>query len=180
MAYPVDSRQLRPRRVWYVVAVLIAVLFTAVGVGAFALGVVSAVKSIPDFTRTAQSGEIDLQPGVYGIFVPEGSSTSCSYGDGITATTPGGTFTFTRDGSSWTWASTITVEKAGTYSIKCDAGRYALGGKPELGMFAGSVAGGIAALAGLPCLGITIGGIIALVVGLRRSSHKKRLQAYRY
>ncbi|MFI5959828.1 hypothetical protein [Cryptosporangium sp. NPDC051539] len=180
MAYPVDTRRLRPRRSWYAVAVLIAVLFTAAGIGAFVFGIVSATKSIPDFTRTVQSGQVDLQPGVYGIFVPEGSSTACTYDEGVTATTPGGQITFSRNGGSWTWVSTITVDTAGNYAINCDAGQYALGGKPELGTFAGGIAGGVAALAGLPCLGITIGGIIALVVGLRRSSHKRRLQTRPY
>jgi hypothetical protein len=179
MVQPIDPRQLRPRRRWYGIAVLVAVLFTAGGVGAFTLGLVSAVKSIPQFTYALQGAAsdatVELNAGTYGVYVPEAAPTTCTYGDGVRSSEPSATLTFTRNGQSWVWVSNITVDARAKYQVSCDSGTFAIGEKPEVGQFAGGLAGGILALAGLPCIGITIGGIIALVTGLRRSSHKKRL-----
>jgi len=179
-----DPRQLRPRRRWYGIAVGIAVLFTAIGIGGFVVGIVSATGSIPDFDSTYpgnQDSQVTLESGrSYGIYVPENSPQTCNVDDRVTTASPNATFTFTRDGQQWVHLSNLTVDAAGTYTVNCDAPTYAVGPAPELGQFAGGIGGGLAALMGLPCLGITIGGIIALVTGLRRSSHKKRLQATPY
>ncbi|MFG1927645.1 hypothetical protein [Cryptosporangium sp. NPDC048952] len=181
MAYPVDSRQLRPRRRWYVVAVVIAVLFTAIGIGGFAIGVVTAAKSVPDFDGTYtgnQQSSVQLATGrTYALYVPVDSSQSCVVDDEVRTVNPPTTFSFTRGGREWVHLKNLTVVTTGSYDVNCSVPTYAIGPEPELGKLAGGIGGGIAALIGLPCIGITIGGIIALVTGLRRSSHKKRLNS---
>ena len=176
-----DPRQLRPRRRWYGIAVFIAVLFTAIGIGGFVVGIVSATKSIPDFDSTLtgnQDSQVRLEAGRdYAIYVPENSPQTWNVDERVTTVSPGATFTFSRDGQQWVHVSNLTVDAAGAYTVNCDAPTYAVGAAPELGKFAGGIGGGLAALMGLPCLGITLGGVIALVTGLRRNSHKKRLQA---
>jgi hypothetical protein len=179
-----DPRQIRPRRRWYGVAVAIAVLFTAIGVGGFVAGIVTATNSVPDFDHTYtgnQESQVQLEAGrKYALYVPENSSRSCTVDERVTTRNPNATFSFTRDGQQWVHLTNLSAGAPGAYSINCSVPTYAVGAEPELGQLAGGIGGGIAALLGLPCIGITIGGIIALVTGLRRSSHKKRLQAAQY
>ncbi|SHN44122.1 hypothetical protein [Cryptosporangium aurantiacum] len=185
MAQPIDSSTLRPRRRWYGVAVFIAVLFTAIGIGGFVVGIVTATKSIPDFEQTFtgnQVNQVQLDAGrSYAFYVPEGAGGwNTQFDERIQVKNPGATFSFTRDGQQWTHLRTLTVDTSGTYTIDSDATTFAIGEEPEIGQFAGGLGGGIAALVGLPCFGIVVGGIIALVTGLRRSSHKRRLMTNPY
>lgn len=176
-----DPRQIRPRRRWYGVAIGIAVLFTLIGIGGFVAGIVTATNSVPAFDGTytgKQESSVQLEAGrTYAVYVPETAATDCDVDERVTSTSPGTTFSFTRNREQWVHVTNLSVDTTGAYPINCSAPTYAVGPAPELDKFASGIGGGIAALMGLPCLGLTIGGVIALVTGLRRSSHKKRLLA---
>ncbi|GAA3394152.1 hypothetical protein GCM10020369_62440 [Cryptosporangium minutisporangium] len=158
---------------------MIAVLFTAVGVGGFVVGIVSATRSIPPFEYRNDGPQaeatVQLSAGTrYAAWELEGSTDSCSFDQGITTHGTKTSFTVTRDGRDWQRVTDFSVATDGAYQISCGP-PFAIGEAPELGQLAGGLTGGILALTALPCLGVTIGGIIALVTGLRRSSHKRRL-----
>jgi hypothetical protein len=96
------------------------------------------------------------------------------------------TLDFPSGRHQWISVYTVTVSRAGDYELRCEPSgtdgptHYALGEAPKAGALAAGIFGGIAALIGVPCLALTIGGVIALVVALRRSSAKKRLQQQFY
>lgn len=102
----------------------------------------------------------------------------------------GGTVTFTpysTHGSltynTWTALHRAIASQDGTYRITCGAPSdtgvlFAIGDEVPVGKVVGGFAkifGGLTVGLGLPCLGVLVGGVIALVTGLRRGSHRNRL-----
>ena len=96
------------------------------------------------------------------------------------------TVTVTASGRGWRQLYSFTVSQAGTYRVSCEpadpaaaAGTYAVGEDTNLAGFFGRFFGGIGSIVAavlVPCTGLFLAGLIALVVGLRRYLHRKRLQ----
>jgi hypothetical protein len=197
---PIDPRAIRPGRGWYVAAIVIPVLGIVIGVGGFGLGIASFVRGLPKMTAEFDAGTpvtVHLTAGQQrAIYAdqPSGQNmavdvdcTGTARGDGSIEVRPvSTTLTFPGGRHQWISAYTVDVSRAGDYDLTCrptaSSGptHYALGEAPKTGALIAGVLGGTAALLGIPCLAITIGGVIALVVGLRRSSAKKRLQQQLY
>jgi hypothetical protein len=194
---PVDPRALRPSRAWYVVAMVIVVIGVVVGVGLFGLGILSVVRGLPKVTAEFEAGSpttVHLTADrKWAIYVDrqglarqrvDGVCTGTARGDGSIDVRPTSTsFEFSTGRRHWQSLYTIDVTRDGDYELTCrpsdpaiEQAHYAVGDAPNIGGIVGWVFGGIAALIGVPCLALVVGGVIALVVGLRRSSHKKRLQ----
>jgi hypothetical protein len=183
MTYALDPRLIRPRRIWYTVAVGIAVLGIVIGVGAFAVGIASVTKSLPHLDQTSASGAstvLRLTGGHrYAIYQPEGSSAGCVLAPaaGVEISTSSYDFTFTSKGRQWHLSHQLKVATTGSYTASCGGAPFAVGNRPEVGKFVGGIGAGIAALLGLPCVGLVVGTLIGVVVAIRRRSHRNRLQA---
>jgi hypothetical protein len=198
---PVDPRALRPRRAWYAVSVVIVVLGVLVGVGLFALGLVSAIRGLPKTTSEFESGPplvLHLSAGrKSAIYLDSGASppgaidSQCSgraEGDGSIDVQPTSyNFDFSSGRRHWRLLYTVEVSQDGRYELDCrptdptvETAHYAVGEDPKIGGFMAKLFGGIGALLGVPCLALVVGGVLALVVALRRNGQKKRLQATAY
>lgn len=200
---PIDPRALRPGRGWYAVAIVIAVLGIVIGVGGFGLGIASFVRGLPKMTTEFDAGTpvtVHLAPGQErAIYVDRNSGpggrgdpvyakcTGTARGDGsVDVRQVSSTLDFPSGRHQWVSAYSVAVTRAADYELSCEPSgtdgptHYALGDAPKAGALAAGILGGTAALIGVPCLALTVGGVIALVVALRRSSAKKRLQQQVY
>jgi hypothetical protein len=197
---PIDPRALRPGRGWYAVAIVIAVLGIVVGVGGFGLGIASFVRGLPKMTTEFDAGTpvtVHLAPGQeLAIYADLNSGsgrpvyadcTGTARGDGsVDVRRISNTLDFPSGRHQWVSVYTVTGTRDGDYELSCQPSvsdgptHYAVGDAPKTGALAAGIFGGIAALVGVPCLALTVGGVIALVVALRRSSAKKRLQQQVY
>ncbi|EXG82280.1 hypothetical protein CryarDRAFT_3445 [Cryptosporangium arvum DSM 44712] len=182
MAQPIDPRQLRPRRLWYGIAVFIAVLSIALGIGGLAVSDHLMDNTYPDF-QTYSGKEVSLievdASRDYGLYVPKNARQFCTVGSLTATPRDEEPWEFTRSGQRWVHVDTVRPNESGPYSVKCDAPTYGFGDPPPFDQYRLQAGSGLAALLGLPCLGLTICFAIALVTGLRRGRHKVRLQAAR-
>jgi hypothetical protein len=189
----IDSRQLRPGRGWYVLAVLIIVLLGAAGPAVFVLVTLSAIPEVKAEFLAGTPTTVDLTadrkwaiylatPDAESPIAPSRCEAKALDGGTISLFDPAGySFSFSRDGGTWQLLTQMTVTRGGRFEIVCDpvAGGpqlYGVAEDPELSGFFGRILGGLGALAGLPCLGALTGAIIILVVALRRASYKRKLQ----
>jgi hypothetical protein len=178
------SSQIRPGKKWFVVAGAIAVIGIVAGVAAFVFGLVTVTRSVGNFEASSLNGQSvsrHLEPGTYAFFVDENDSRAADCAltepNRVHTRPPNYTLTFTRNGRSWSYRGDVTVNDAGDYAMSCNGPAFAVGKAPNGAKFAGGLAGALGGLFGLPCLGIMIGAIIALVVGLRRGASRKALLA---
>lgn len=191
----VHSSELRPGRGWYFCAALIAVVLTAAGVGGFAFGVFSAVKSIDVGQRfnTGETVTAQLKPSPRGAiyarvvasgYAPQADCTiSGPSGRQATLSPPDGSFSMTSAGATWREIFVIEATESGTHHIVCrsnETSTFSVGKDADVGRLFGGIFGGIASLLILPFTGIVIGVIIAVVVGVKRGNHRRRLLAERF
>jgi hypothetical protein len=182
------------------VAIVIAVLGIVVGVGGFGLGIASFVRGLPKLTTEFDAGSpvtVHLTAGQRRAIYADLNSgsgrpvytdcTGTARGDGsIDVRRISNTLDFPSGRHQWVSTYTVDVTRDGDYELACRPSasdgqtHYAIGEAPRTGALIGGIFAGIAALVAVPCLGLTVGGVIALVVALRRSSHKKRLQQQAY
>lgn len=190
---PVTSRELRPGRGWYVAAGVVAVGGIVAGLGLLLLSTASLLGALPDLGPGFSGGEsavVTLKAGddqtIYADR-PGAAAGRCSgtgeNGGTVTFTARTFSFSFTRGNRQWHAIQQVRVSEDGRYRITCgtpDSGvTYAVGPDPQVRGFVGKLVGGLGALFGLSCLGVLIGGVMALVTGVRRNSHKGRLQRER-
>lgn len=204
---PVSSAELRPGRAGYWIAAAIAVLGVLVGCGLGALGFFSLAGDVPTMEREFAAGAattVELESGKeWAIYVdnpglrgrgqtgsaalPEVECTGTATDGGtITLTRPQGNVSFGDSERYWQLAYQVSVDKTGSYQMQCsspDPGlsdpTFGVGPNVNAAGVVGKVFGSLGALFGIPCLAFVVAGVIALVVGMRRSSYKKRLQAQR-
>ncbi len=181
-------------------AIVIVVLGIVVGVGGFALGIASFVRGLPTMTTEFDAGTpvtAHLTAGQRRAIYADLNSgagrpayldcTGTAPGDGsIDVRRISNALDFPSGRHQWTSVYTVDVTRDGDYELTCRPAasdgptHYALGDAPKTGTLVAGIFGGIAVLIGVPCLALTAGGVIGLVVALRRSSHKKRLQQQAY
>ena len=186
MTQPIDPRLIRPRRIWYAIAVGIAVIGVVLGVAAFAAGIVSVTRSLPHLDQTSTTGAsatVQLTSARrYAFYLPEGASASCvlAPNSGVQESAPSYEFTFSAKGRQWRLAYHLTVTTSGSYTASCGGAPFAIGNRPEVGKFVSGIGLGIAALLGLPCFGLVVGTLIGVIVAIRRRNHRTRLQPAPY
>ncbi|SHN46305.1 hypothetical protein [Cryptosporangium aurantiacum] len=178
-----DPRQLRPRRRWYGIAGAVVVLFIVLAIGGSLVSLYAMGRAEVEFYSVHETAGQDVRVRVkasndYGIYVPKGATGSCTVDSDVVSPYPPGTGTaksYSHSGESWRMAASFHAFEDGTVIFRCSAAPAAFGGSQETTGFRLAVGGLGASVACLPCLGVTVGGAIALGTWLRRSSHKKRL-----
>jgi hypothetical protein len=206
MSYPqappppsIPASELRPSRAWYWIAGVIAVIGVCVGGVAGALGFASLAQDMPtsmDAQFDAESpATVKLSTGkTWGIYVREPQGGADVSADCTGNPADGGTIELNRsdfdirfgsgDGS-WRLLYDVEVSQTGQYQIACQVtagstdARFGISESINIGGAVGRFFGSLGALLGIPCLALTVAGIIALVTAVRRNSHKKRLQQER-
>ncbi len=190
MAGPFDPRAIRPARYWYVVAGLIAAVLFVSGVVIFGVQMTSLARGLPKMTvafapdvPTTVELSADRTSAVYvdahGLSPADVACTGRGLDGGqITVDAPGGAFVVGR----WLRVARITVSTTGRYTITCRpaspdivVSRFAVADDVDTGPFVGKAFGGFGALLGLPCIGLITGGVIVLVVALRRQAARRNL-----
>jgi hypothetical protein len=204
--YPIDPRDVRPSRTWYVIAVVIAVLGVVAAPVLVLLGVASfgsAIGQLPSLDAQFNGGTptaVDLKAGtksaVYAVVLEDSAGaagancTGTAVSGGTIDLTPiGYDASATAEGSTWSILYEIKVSQDGQYSITCtsDTGVpgtdvYAIGDSVEVGGFMARIFGGAGAIAGaflVPCVAIFLAIVIAIITGVRRSSNRNRLMRER-
>jgi hypothetical protein len=186
----VDPAELRPRRWWYGLAGAVAGLLAGAVAGVRAVLGLFQMTQLERFT-TDEPFDVDLGPGEpTSIYVRQDDadtlplvdcSAEASAGATIDLTEPDLTTTVLSDGDIWVAEYDVDVSASGTFTIEC-RGFESL---EELELGIGPRADPLAIVdrngpwmlvaAGLTGAGVAIG----LVVGLRRTSHQRRLMAGR-
>ncbi|MGW1005846.1 serine/arginine repetitive matrix protein 2 [Streptomyces sp. NPDC002520] len=179
----IPSKDLRPRRVWYLVAALLGLVLAGVGTALVVTTVKNTVDSI-DTARTFRSGDARTFGFVRGetkaIYVSQSGTgqVDCriqGMGSGA-MTQPGSTFHVTIGSRSWERVFEVKPASSGDYTLTCTSelpAEFALGDKPEVGAAIGSIAGAVG------CFLAAFFGAVAIVVvtAVRRSRHRGRLTA---
>jgi hypothetical protein len=189
----VDPSELRPRRWWYWLAGTLVAGGTAVGMVVTTQAVVGLVRvSDMQAFRPGEEFEVELRPEApTSIYVRQGDADIVPLVD-CTATAPTGatidlsetdlTTSVLHDGDVWVAEYDVDVSRAGTFAIECRG--FASLTDLELGI--GPRADPLAAVNRvggwglLSAASIGAGVIIGLVVGLRRTAHRRRLVAGRF
>ncbi|EGG49616.1 hypothetical protein SGM_0691 [Streptomyces griseoaurantiacus M045] len=176
----------RPGRRWYVAAAVLPVVTTALGVVLGVHALRDAVDAVDTGHRFAGGDTVTLRlDPAHGksIWIRDrgpSSRQSCDIsGPGESALTDPGIDVFLTRKETWNPLFGIDVSQAGEYRVTCSSrggpSQYALG-----------EAGGLLTLGGrlfpallLPVVGLFAGLVLALVTGLRRRGHRRRLSAAR-
>lgn len=188
----VPSEQVRPSKWWFVAAGLIAVVGIVLAVVWFVVGMMRFFDTIDEFQRVEVPGTSDVvldDPGGYSVYHEyRGASGDDGFGrfapePSVTITDPSGdevplepyTSEVSYDGSGHEGValSTFDAEEAGTYTVEAegDAGtEVAIGPGIGSGLVATIVGGFVIGGAG-----VLVGGIMAIVVGVRRSQNRRSL-----
>ncbi|GAA2098589.1 hypothetical protein GCM10009780_46940 [Actinomadura alba] len=172
---------------------LIAFVLIALGVGGFVWGLITSISNL-DIDRPFQPDEtvtVQMTPespvGIYvalsavGVPVNAQCTVTSPSGQDVPVTSPSGTFTVTTGGRTWEEIHVVEATEAGAHRLTCQGenGEYATGRHPDVAAFGGLI-GGVASLILLPLIGVVTGTIIAIVTGVKRGGHRKRLLAERY
>lgn len=179
----IPAKDLRPRRVWYVVAAVLGLVLVGAGIALIAVTVVNSVNSV-DTSRSFSSGESRTFRFVAGktkaIYVSQSGQghVDCRI-LGMRSgsmTQPSSTFRVTSGSRSWERVFEVKPGSTGDYTLICTSERpaeFALGDKPRVGTMVGGILGGI----GCFLAGFFGAAAIAIVTAVRRSRHRKRLTA---
>lgn len=184
VAPAVASSELRPKRMWFVVAGGIAFAGVVAGVLMLVYGI-SGISA--PMIRTFGEGEtvsvrLDQDSAIYIASGDRmyGSTCVVTSADGKPVATNGevAPFTKTVDGQQWELRRTFRVATPGDYRVACTEapGPYAIANEPDVPRFVI----GIVSLFALSGLGVLVGGILAIVVGVKRSNHRRRLLEERW
>jgi hypothetical protein len=188
----VPSEQVTPSKWWFLTAGLIAVAGIVLAVIWFVVGLMRFFDTIEDFQRVDVPGtsEIDIDdPGGYSVYHEySGASGDDGFGrfvsdPSITITDPSGndvpldpyssSVTYSGSGHEGVAVSTFDADEAGTYTVETqgDSGsEVAIGPGIGSGLVA-TIVGGFA----IGGAGVLAGGIMAIVVGVRRSQNRRSL-----
>ena len=179
----VHAKDLRPRRVWYLVAALSGLVLAAAGAVLIVVTVRDAVDSI-DTTRSFSSGEsrtLHLTQGktvVIYMSQPGHGQVDCRI-PGLapgSMTEPGGSVRITLGSRTWERVFEVTPDAGGAYTLTCTSERpaeFAVGDKPHVG----AMVGGIVAAIGCFLAAFLVSAAIVVVTAVRRSRHRRRLAA---
>ncbi|MEV7156233.1 serine/arginine repetitive matrix protein 2 [Streptomyces misionensis] len=180
----IPAKDLRPRRLWYVVAALLGAVLVGTGGTLVVLAIKDTVNSV-DTAHTFAGGE----PRTFGftrgktraIYVSQSrwGHVDCriprELADSLTK--PAGTFRVTHGVRSWDRVLEFTPRTSGDYPVICTSevpgAVFALGDKPEVG----GMVGGILAAVGCFLTAAVAVPAICIVTAVRRGRHRRRLLA---
>ncbi|NUS74561.1 MAG: hypothetical protein HOQ05_14355 [Corynebacteriales bacterium] len=181
----ISAKELKPGRGWFVVAAAIFVLSLIAAV----VTLVVALTSLPDIDIKFDDEEtkvVELDSDKrYTLYVDTDRSYSVDYFCSVTSVDTGDAVELSDVDTEYTqgkWSSIyhFDVPRDGDYDLLCNGtserNRYALGERANLWV----LTAGITGLFVLPGLGFLIGGVIALVVAVKRNRHKTRLLYQRH
>jgi hypothetical protein len=184
----VDSKQLRPSRRWYAVAVAVAVLGLLAAAVLLATGIRSWSGDFPtlgDHFRSGESVPVDLRAGQPAVLYV--SPDTAAFDWRCTADLPGSqvaitkapyTFTFFSAGRTWAARYEIQADKDGRAQLTCVAiagtgtPLLAVGDQPDNAHLVRELVSTIAAGACAALLGLALGGTLAMIVARRRRAHR--------
>ncbi|MGW5457080.1 serine/arginine repetitive matrix protein 2 [Streptomyces sp. NPDC003996] len=180
----IPARDLRPRRIWYVVAGLLGLVLAGVGVAFIVVTVKDTVDSI-DTAHSFSSGDSRTFHFVRGktkaIYVsqPGPGHVVCRIPDmgSGSMTQPSSTFRITVGSRIWDRVLEVHPGSTGDYTLTCTSAalpaEFALGDKPRVGATIGSIAAGIVCF----LAALAVSATIAVVTAVRRGRHRRRLAA---
>ncbi|GHD96494.1 serine/arginine repetitive matrix protein 2 [Streptomyces naganishii] len=179
----IPAKELRPRRVWYVVAALLGIVLSGAGIAFLVTGVTDAIHSI-DTTRSFPSGESRTFRFAEGetkaIYVSQSGRghVECRIPEMPSGamTQPRSTFRITVGSRVWERVFEVKSGRSGDYSLTCTSqlpAEFALGDRPRVGATVGSIVAGIGCLFAALASSVTI----VVVTAVRRGRHRRRLAA---
>lgn len=179
----IPAKDVRPRRIWYVVAALLALVLAGAGVAFIAVTLKDAVHAV-DTARSFSSGDSRTFGFVQGetkaIYVSQSGQgrVDCRIPQlpPGSMTQPDSSYHVTLGSRTWERVFEVRPGSSGEYTLTCTSERpaeFALGDKPRVG----SMVGGI--LAGIGCFlaAVAAAATITIVTAVRRSRHRRRLVA---
>ncbi|OIK25885.1 hypothetical protein [Streptomyces malaysiense] len=183
-AAPPPAKDLRPRRIWYVVAALLGVVLAGAGITFIALTVKNTVHAV-DRAHTFSSGEqrtFDFTQGrTRAIYVSQSvpGHVDCRVPRALadSLTRPPGTFRVTLGTRSWERVFEFTPKTTGDYPVSCTsdipAADFALGDKPQVRNMAVGI---LAAVGCFLTAAVAVPGI-CVITAVRRGRCRRRLMA---
>jgi hypothetical protein len=185
---PIDPRQLRPSRLWYLLSVVPAIVGFAVAT-LFVIAFVDRLDPDLDHFTTDRPAEVQLKQGERAVYVQiagtrgardvPASDLDCRVtfiGDPSRPLPVDTAGSFSLDVNSDRYESRLSFDAPadGRYRVACDGPRdlpLAIGPHFSAGLFVPLVVAVIAFL-----VGAGLAAAIAIVTGVKRSNHKQRLQ----
>lgn len=171
-------------------AAVVAVVCVGVGIASFLLTLTSTVDSVDDDKAfpSGQSVTLRIGPDADAAIYVRGPSVARAHcriatgpsGSTPRVTTPGSTFTVTKDGIEWERVFVLKADTDADYRVTCDDPRGALTFAPGDDADLASFVGGIVVTVVVPLLGLLAGSGIAIIVGVRRGRHRRWLEAQAY
>ncbi|MBV2356655.1 serine/arginine repetitive matrix protein 2 [Streptomyces sp. J2-1] len=174
---------MRPRRFWYLVAALTALVLGGIGVALIVATVRDSVNSV-DTSRSFAGGEVRTFHLVRGetkaIYVSQAGQGDirCSIPEPWSGsmTQPDSSFRVTSSSRTWERVFEVRPGATGDYALTCTSERsavFALGDPPHVGATIGRIAVAVGCL-----LAAVVGAVtIVVVTAVRRSRHRRRLAA---
>ncbi|MEU2716021.1 serine/arginine repetitive matrix protein 2 [Streptomyces sp. NPDC007205] len=179
----IPARDLRPRRIWYLVAALLGLVLAGVGTAFIVVTVKNTVGSI-DTAHSFSSGDARTFSFVQGetkaIYVSQSGQghVDCRIPEmrSGSMTQPGSTFRITVGSRTWDRVFEVKPGSSGDYTLTCTSelpAEFALGDRPRVGATIGSIAAAIGCFIAAFATAVTI----IVVTAVRRSRHRRRLAA---
>ncbi|MCC5476829.1 serine/arginine repetitive matrix protein 2 [Streptomyces sp. NPDC059680] len=179
----IPAKDLRPRRIWYLVAALLGLVLAGVGIAFIVATVKDTVNSV-DTAHSFSSGDSRTFSFVRGktkaIYVSQSGQghVVCRIPDmrSGSMTQPDSTFRITLGSRSWDRVLEVKPGSSGDYTLTCTSelpAEFALGDKPRVGATIGSIAAGIVCFLAALAVATTI----TIVTAVRRGRHRRRLAA---
>ncbi|MEU6090098.1 serine/arginine repetitive matrix protein 2 [Streptomyces sp. NPDC047085] len=177
----IPAKDVRPRRIWYLVAALLGLVLAGLGTVFIVLTVKNTVDSI-DTARSFSSGDSRTFSFVQGktkaIYVSASGRgrVDCRI-PGMPSGTmrqPDSSFQITVGSRTWERVFEVTPDAGGDYTLTCTSeqpAEFALGDKPHVGATIGSIAAGVGCFLAAFVVSVTI----VVVTAVRRSRHRQRL-----
>ncbi|MEU7055156.1 serine/arginine repetitive matrix protein 2 [Streptomyces sp. NPDC046197] len=180
---PVPAKDLRPRRIWYLVAALLGLVLAGVGVAFIVVTVKNTLDSI-DTARSFSSGDSRTFRFVQGqtkaIYVSQSGQgqVDCRIPEMSAGSMnrPDSDFRITLGSRTWDRVFEVKPGSSGDYTLTCTSqlpAEFALGDGPKVGATVGSIVAGIGCF--LAALAVSVA--IVVVTAVRRSRHRRRLAA---
>ncbi|MER6736413.1 serine/arginine repetitive matrix protein 2 [Streptomyces puniciscabiei] len=179
----IPAKDLRPRRLWYVVAGLLGLVLAGAGVAFIAVTLKNTVHSV-DTAHSFSSGDSRTFSFVQGktkaIYVSQSGPghVDCRIPQmrSGSMTQPSSSFRVTAGSRTWERVFEVKPGSTGSYTLTCTSelpAEFALGDKPRVGAFVGNVFAGI----GCFVAAFVTAATIAVVTAVRRHRHRRRLTA---
>lgn len=184
----IDPGELRPKRLWYVVAGLVAAVLIGLGILSFVRTLTSAVDSV-DTEGRFRGGEsltLHLEDGQErAVFVDLPDDAESRYDCRVTGPShpslyqPRSSFEVSSGDRTWRRVLVLLPHGTGEHTVTCEASQtaeFAVGDKPE----PSGLINGFLLTVGLPVLGVITCTLIAVLTAVRRGRHRRRLLAERF